>query len=62
MSKLLLCLLLSVFAASLVHKWEWERTARADWKQLAIEMRDARCAIRDLSGDSSIPYPDSRIP
>lgn len=35
MTRLLLCLFLSAYAAALVTPFEWERSARREWRELA---------------------------
>jgi hypothetical protein len=49
MKRLLLCLALSAFTASLLHTFEWERTARRDWKQAAAALSQSDLAplLRD---------------
>jgi hypothetical protein len=36
MKKLLLCLFLSACAAALLTTFQWERTARQEWKEFAV--------------------------
>jgi hypothetical protein len=40
--KLFLCLCLSAFTASLLTTFQWERDARAEWHQRALDLQALR--------------------
>lgn len=53
MKKLFLCLCLSAFSASLIHTFEWERTARNEWHAFAREAKSNAADLDALTGHSS---------
>jgi hypothetical protein len=46
MKRLFLCLALSSFSASLIHSFEWERTARREWKEFATAAKSRAADLR----------------
>lgn len=51
MKKLILCLCLAAFSASLIHTFQWERTARHEWREFAQAAKSNAADLRDLNSD-----------
>ena len=49
MKKFFLCLALSAFTASLIHTFDWERTARSEWHAAAAAIKENAADLDLLS-------------
>jgi hypothetical protein len=47
--RFLLCLCLSAFTASLIHPFEWERTARREWREFAQAAKSNAADLQSLT-------------